>query len=57
METLRKIGAKHVLYSIAHFEEDKYMFLILPYCNAGDLEKYMDKEKIISESEARNFIS
>jgi serine/threonine protein kinase len=57
MDTLRKVDAHHVLFSLDHFEEDRFMYLILPYCNAGDLEKYMDSNVIISETQAKNFIS
>ena len=57
METLRKADAKHVLYSIDHFEDDIYMYHILPLCDGRDLEKYIDDKTFLSESEARDLIS
>ena len=57
MDTLKRVDAKHVLFSIDHFEDDIYMYHILPLCDGNDLEKYIQNRGFLSESEAKDLIS
>jgi serine/threonine protein kinase len=57
MEILRKVNAKHALYSIDHFEDKIYMYHILPFCDGKDLKEYLKEKKFLPENEARDFIS
>ncbi|CAF0742300.1 unnamed protein product [Adineta steineri] len=49
-------GVKHpnIVELLNRFCDDNYVYLILEYCSNGDLERYLQEKKTLSENETRN---
>ena len=57
IKVLQSIDNKNVIKLSEWFNENKYYYLVMEFCNGGDLEKYIKSKpnKIISEAEAIGF--
>lgn len=53
---LKSCNNDNVIGFVDSFKSDKYIFVVMEYCNGGDLEEYLEKKKSISEDEAIMFI-
>lgn len=41
---------------VEKFSSEKSVFIVMEYCNGGDLEKYLDKKRRLTEDEATTFL-
>lgn len=50
---LRRCNNENVIKLIDSFETDKNVYIIMEFCNGGDMEEYLNKKKMLAEDEAR----
>lgn len=53
---LEKLRHRNVVQLLAHEEAGEYIYLVMEFCNGGDLASYLQKHSTISEEEIRNFL-
>lgn len=50
---LKRCNNENVIKLIDSFETDKNVYILMEFCNGGDMEAYLNKKKILPEDEAR----
>lgn len=56
MRVLKQCKNENVIRFIDNFTSEKSVFIVMEYCNGGDLEGYLEKKKRLTEDEATTFL-
>lgn len=56
IKVLKACKNDNVIRFVDSFKTDNYVFIITEFCNGGDLEHYLEKQKQIPEDEATVFL-
>jgi serine/threonine protein kinase len=56
MRVLKQCKNENVIHFVDNFATEKSVFIVMEYCNGGDLEEYLDKKKRLTEDEATTFL-
>ncbi|CAD8151741.1 unnamed protein product [Paramecium octaurelia] len=56
-QNMKLINSNYVVRFIDEFQQNKYSYIVMEYCNQGDIEKlWLDKHKHFSEQEAIAYV-
>ena len=57
IKILENVNSPHIVKLFERFKTNRHFYLILEYCNGGDLESLLERRLILSEQEARSIYS
>lgn len=57
IQILDNLKTPNIIKLVDKFKTKRHFYLILEYCNGGDLESFLEKKLVLSESEIRIIFS